>query len=114
MFNADVWTYISQLECPREPIPVVQRHDYNKRSRRLGLQKTLVFRECRKSYGSWENSAFRFPSDMALGTYWVQYQSPNRWLFKSAAHTARHEPNQFKELLTRTLTHNVMILAKAA
>lgn len=28
--------------------------------------------------------------------------------------TARSEPNQFNELLIRTLTHNIMILAKAA
>jgi hypothetical protein len=31
-----------------------------------------------------------------------------------SALTARQQPNQFKELLIRTLTHNVMILAKAA
>jgi hypothetical protein len=31
-----------------------------------------------------------------------------------SALTARHEPNQFKKLLLRTLTHNVMILADAA
>jgi hypothetical protein len=31
-----------------------------------------------------------------------------------SALTARHEPNQFQELLLRTLTHNLMILADSA
>jgi Transposase DDE domain len=54
---------------------------------------------------------------------------PNRWYRHRAqaesgfsrhkrrlgsALTARAEPNQFKELLIRTLTHNIMILAKPA
>ena len=31
-----------------------------------------------------------------------------------SALTARNEPNQFTELLIRTITHNIMILANAA
>jgi hypothetical protein len=85
----------------------------------LGIRSTVIPLNPRNASGPPQGRYRRMMHDR-FPNRWYRHRAQAESAFSrhkrrlGSALTARAEPNQFKELLIRTLTHNIMILAKAA